>query len=152
MKIASLVASFALVVGVHPTWAAVDCEPARCAVQAAIATRCPCDSDNHGRYVSCVAHVVRELAGAGTIPINCKGKVVRCAAKSVCGKEGFVTCQIPTDTCDLTTFHCVESPDIACLTDLDCGAKCRIKSSGDRCTALGGFVGTATSCCTACAE
>ena len=57
-------AAIVLACGVVQTWAAnVDCEPARCAVQTAIAARCPsCDgADNHGRYVSCVARIVREL-------------------------------------------------------------------------------------------
>jgi len=133
--------------------ARVDCEPARCAVQAAIATECSCEgATNHGRYVSCVAHVVRRLAAEGTIPINCKGKVTRCAARSTCGKPGFVACQIPTDACDLTTGTCVKDPTLACTTDLDCGAKCKIKSSADRCAARGGVIGTASSCCADCAE
>jgi hypothetical protein len=133
--------------------AAPDCEPARCAVQVRVATECPCESaTNHGRYVSCVAHIVNQLAHDGTIPTNCKGKVTRCAARSTCGKEGFVTCSIPTDTCDTTTFTCVSDPTIACQTDLDCGSRCKISSSGDLCTAKGGFVGTSTSCCAACAD
>jgi hypothetical protein len=133
--------------------APVDCEPARCAVQATIAANCPCAADNHGRYVSCVAHAVKQAAADGTIPINCKGKVVRCAARSTCGKDGFVVCQIPTDACDPTTLHCVGDTSIACTTDLDCGSKCKIKSSTDRCVALSGVVNeTATNCCAACAQ
>jgi hypothetical protein len=66
--------------------ALVDCEPARCAVQAALEAECPCTAaSNHGRHVSCVAHVVKRLADEGTIPVNCKGKIKRCAARSVCG-------------------------------------------------------------------
>ena len=109
-----------------------DCEPARCAVQLAIAAECTCETaTNHGRYVSCVAHVVKRFSDQGLIPTNCKGKVTRCAAHSTCGKPGFVTCLIPTDTCDLTTGFCVDDPTIPCLTDVDCGAKCKIKSSSD---------------------
>jgi hypothetical protein len=133
----------------------IDCEPARCAVQSAINAECSCgEAGNHGQYVSCVAHVVRRLAGDGTIPINCKGKVTRCAARSTCGKDGFVTCNIPTDDCVVpvgaVTGTCAEDPTIVCTTDLDCGAKCKIKSSSDRCTASGGFVGVSATCCPSC--
>lgn len=134
----------------------VDCEPARCAVQTTINTECPCGpADNHGRYVSCVAHVVRRLAADGTIPINCKGKVTRCAARSTCGKDGFVTCHIPTDDCVIApgapSGTCAEDPTIVCLTDLDCGFKCKIKSTSDRCTAAGGFPDLSPTCCPNCA-
>ena len=135
----------------------VDCEPARCAVQAVIAAQCPCaDATNHGRYVSCVAHLMKQAAADGTIPVNCKGKITRCAARSTCGKDGFVTCEIPTDTCVIPegalSGTCSKDPSIACLSDLDCGARCKIKSSADRCTAAHGFVGTATSCCPGCVQ
>jgi hypothetical protein len=129
--------------------ASIDCEPARCAVQAAVAAQCSCaTATNHGQYVSCVAHAVRQLATDGTIPTACKGKVTRCAAKSVCGKTGFVTCQVPTDTC--TAGRCVDDPTKICTTNLDCGAKCKIKSASDRCTAAGGTVGTSSTCCATC--
>lgn len=132
--------------------APTDCEPARCAVQAALDTECPCDqATNHGRHVSCVAHVVNRLSKQGTIPTNCKGKIKRCAARSICGKEGFVTCHIPTDTCDLTTLTCTGNPSVACATDLDCGSVCRIKSTSDLCAERGGVVGTSGTCCADCA-
>jgi hypothetical protein len=131
--------------------ARVDCEPARCAVQAAIAAECPCtESSNHGRYVSCVAHVVKRLSSERVVPVNCKGKVTRCAARSTCGKPGFVTCHIPTDTCDLTTFTCVGDPTLTCATDLDCGSVCKVKSSEEGCAARGGTAGTESSCCATC--
>jgi hypothetical protein len=132
----------------------IDCEPARCLAQSAIAQQCPAcaEASNHGAYVSCVAHVVRSLAANGTIPINCKGKVTRCAAKSICGKPGFVTCHIPTDECDLTTGTCVNDPTLTCLVDLDCGSKCKIKSTGERCEQRGGTVGSENSCCANCGD
>jgi hypothetical protein len=130
-----------------------DCEPARCAVQSTIARECPCaDATNHGRYVSCVAHVVKRLSQQGLVPTNCKGKITRCSAGSTCGKPGFVTCLIPTDTCDLTTGTCTDDPTIVCTTDVDCGAKCKIKSSSDGCASRGGVVGGATNCCASCAS
>ena len=94
---------------VLPLWApggalaaATDCEPARCAVQSAIDQECNCaTASNHGRYVSCVTHVVRRLTENGTVPNTCRGKVTSCAARSSCGKAGFVACHIPTDVCDI---------------------------------------------------
>lgn len=128
-----------------------DCEAARCAVQTALASACSCDTaGNHGRYVSCVAHVVKQLSDAGRIPVNCRGAVKRCAAKSICGKPGFVTCQIPTDTCDQTTLHCLAQPTVACLVDADCGTRCKIKHSSDLCASAGGAVGTSSTCCSSC--
>ena len=57
-----------------------DCEAERCAAQAAISQDCPACSEasNHGRYVSCVAHVVKRTVSPG-----CRGKAIRCAARSV---------------------------------------------------------------------
>lgn len=133
--------------------AQVDCEPARCATQAAIAANCPaCDAPgiNHGRYVSCVARQVKQLVVSGQVPPTCKGKVVRCAARSTCGKPGFVTCNRPIDTCDLTTGLCVGDPTLTCTTDLDCGARCKVARDADHCLAIGGTVGTGSSCCAAC--
>ncbi len=140
-----------LVLAAPPSTRADDCEAARCATERAIAASCPCDeASNHGRYVSCVARQVRALVASGAVPPRCKGKVVRCAARSTCGKRaGFVTCRIPVDTCDLATGTCTGDPTVACATDLDCGARCKIASSAERCTARGGTPGTG-SCCDAC--
>ena len=124
----------------------IDCEPSRCAAQSAIAQECPCEgATNHGRYVSCVAHVVRRLAASGDVAINCKGKVTRCGARSTCGKPGFVTCQIPVSACE--NGLCANDLTTICVTDLDCGAKCKTKSSDVGCLNVGGVVGQATSCC-----
>ncbi|HLK11941.1 MAG TPA: hypothetical protein VKW76_11210 [Candidatus Binatia bacterium] len=135
--------------------AATDCEPARCAVQAAIAQNCSCaTAPNHGQYVSCVAHQVKALVASGAVPTTCKGAVTRCAAKSVCGKAGFVTCEIPTDACVIpagaTTGTCAANPALTCATSLDCGAACKIKHDADLCTAVGGTVGTSPTCCASC--
>ena len=141
----------ALLVWAAPAPAQTDCEAARCAVQRALDESCACDTaTTHGRYVSCVAHVVKRLSDAGTIPITCRGKVVRCAARSTCGKTGFVACRIPTDTCDPVTLTCGADPTVACTTDLDCGAVCRTKRSAELCLERGGVPG-AGSCCATCA-
>ncbi len=124
------------------------CEAARCAMQARLAA-CDCTTaDNHGRYVSCITHVIRQLVGEGLVPVNCKGKLVRCAARSVCGKPGFVTCNIPVSTC--TNGFCANNPTQACLTDADCGTQCKIKSSDTGCTNAGGAVGASPTCCSSC--
>jgi len=148
-------------VGGQANAAPTDCEPARCAVQAALDSECPCDlgipsgtaQANHGRYVSCVAHVVKALAKDGTIPKNCKGKIVRCAARSICGKEGAVTCLIPVlGTCDTTTGTCVEDAALLCTSDADCvvGTRCKTKRSAEQCLAKGGAVGESPTCCSDC--
>lgn len=143
-----------------PAVAAIDCEPARCNadLQADI-SNCGCpDSDNHGRYVSCVAHAVKRAADGGAIPKNCKGKVTRCAARSTCGKPGFVVCRIPVyGTCDLTTSTCSTGTSLledgSCTADTDClvETKCKVKSSEDRCLSAGGTSdSTASTCCATC--
>jgi hypothetical protein len=142
-----------LSLGAQRVLATVDCEPARCAVQADLAA-CPCDSANHGRYVSCVAHAVNNLSRLDPemLPRNCKGKVTRCAARSTCGKPGFVVCNIPTDTCDAATSTCVKS-GLSCdpTNPLSCGSKCKIKPSEQRCLDRGGIVNlSSTTCCAAC--
>ena len=95
--------------------AAQDCDAERCAI-----TECSCaDAANHGKYVSCVAR-------AADVSDECHGAVVRCAARSTCGKEGAVVCIRPN-------------------------MKCSIKRSADRCTNHGGTVVVgATSCCAPC--
>jgi hypothetical protein len=151
-------AAVVLVFGVMQARAKQDCEPARCAAQAAIIAKCPScdDASNHGRFVSCVAHVVKTLVADGTVPGNCKGAVVRCAARSTCGKPGFVRCLFPTDTCVVNPTTglgtCANNPALACVTDLDCGAKCKTKSSADLCTGHGGTVGGSGNCCASCAS
>jgi hypothetical protein len=145
---------------VAPTHAAtVDCEPARCAVQAAINQACPCDGPqfkNHGRYVSCVAHVVKRLSKDGTIPTKCKGKIKRCAARSTCNKPvGFVTCTVPVEfgTCDLLTSTCTTGVSAlgTCGADSDCvvSTRCKIKRGADKCTVPGAVIGSGT-CCAGC--
>src|SRR4029077_10301145 len=68
------------------------------------------------------------------LPKDCRSAVVSCAAHSVCGKPGFVTCCIPQTT---------SVP------------KCKTKRDATRCTDAGGTVGGdattgCASCCDAC--
>ena len=143
-----------LAVGGQTAAAQTDCESARCAVQAAIDQECPCAAaTNHGRHVSCVAHVVKRLSQQGQVPTSCKGRIKRCAARSICGKEGAVTCQKPVlGTCDLTTGTCLENGALLCTSDAECvvGTRCSTKRSTEQCTISGGTVGAGSTCCAEC--
>jgi hypothetical protein len=143
--------------------AQVDCEDARCGAQAIIDARCPCaEAATHGAYVRCVAQVVKELAADATIPVRCKGRITRCAARSTCGRRpGTVVCEIPrvSGTCPIGLGFCHDPQGEidytrGCSSDADCvyDRRCRISASAERCVAQGGVVGTGTSCCAACAS
>src|SRR5262245_47906832 len=101
------------------------------AAQAAAAT-CDCGGfPNHGQYVKCVAQAVNAAALENR---SCGGAVKECAARSTCGKPGFVTC---------------------CRTKATGETKCSTKSSADNCKAPKGgsaCVGTKASCCDACTD
>jgi hypothetical protein len=84
---------------------------------------------NHGQYVKCISSQAKADA---TLPKECHGAVVKCAAKSTCGKAGFVTC---------------------CRTTSTGVTKCKTKSSAAACTPPKGgtaCVGKHASCCDAC--
>lgn len=134
------------------------CEEFRCQFQEILNTDCPCDGqDNHGSYVSCVAHAVKKLEAQG-LPTNCKGKLKRCAAKSVCGKQerGFSTCtSYEYGTCVANEGQpstCDTDPTIVCTVDTDCIAstRCKITRHPDRCLDAGGAVDLAPTCCSNC--
>src|SRR5256712_6205031 len=103
------------------------------AVRAMATEQCDCDgASNHGKYVSCVAHVVNEAVGDGLLRAECSDAVVGCAAASTCGRPGFVTC---------------------CQTDADGNTTCSIKNDAENCeTPPGGTacVRCQSSCCDAC--
>jgi len=83
----------------------------------------------HGQYVSCVAHQAKANT---TLPKECRGAVIKCAARSTCGKTGFVTC---------------------CRTNAHSVQKCGIKRSAAACKAPKrgrACVGDQPSCCDAC--
>ena len=55
-----------------------------------VETNCSCaEATSHGDFVSCAAGVAKNAEG---LPKNCRGAVKRCAARSTCGKPGFVVC------------------------------------------------------------
>jgi hypothetical protein len=139
----------------------VDCEAVRCSVQAAI-NACAANPRNHGQCVSCVAHATHDPA----IPQQCRGKIVRCAARSTCGKPAFETCRTTSaGTCDTPTGTCTDGTLAAglttCAQDSDCVVTdCKIMRAfaphttptpgADQCTVAGGTPGTG-SCCPVCA-
>ena len=150
MKWTMAIAALLAVVRAAPAASPSDCEAARCAVQQAIAQNCPCTTaTNHGQYVSCVAHQVKKLQANGSIPTNCKGKVTRCAARSTCGKSGFITC---TPTCNIippaTTGTCANDPTVMCTSNSDCGT-CHTRRATS--CPSGTTAGSGT-CCAACAS
>jgi hypothetical protein len=56
--------------------------------KALIEESCPCDkAKNHGRYVSCVAKVLKQLLAQGLIDGSLKGELQAEAAQSQCGKK-----------------------------------------------------------------
>jgi hypothetical protein len=150
-----------------PAWAQApeptpDCEAQRCQVFDAINMQCS-GAKNHGKYVSCVARQVRQSG----ISNRCRGKVMRCAARSTFGKPAFETCTFQRfGTCDTTSGMCTEgtlaSGLTTCAADTDCldGTKCHTVRAfppdttpvqgEDKCTLQGGTPGTG-SCCPTCA-
>src|SRR5262249_12543640 len=107
---------------------------------------------NHGRYVSCVAHATNTLRQAGCLDKTAKTSIKKCAARSTCGKPGFVTC------CTSVPGECNENvcsgtnPPVSCMTSDDCPPRshCSIKQDAEACTAVAGTAGTSVSCCDAC--
>ena len=122
-----------------------DCEAARCASKTQF-DNCMANAKNHGQCVSCVAHAIRDLAKTNPDTFKrCKGKIVRCAARSTCGKEDrFSTC---TPTCTIvppaTTGTCADDPSMACSSNFDCG-RCHTRLTG---TCPEGTTQGSGSCC-----
>jgi hypothetical protein len=97
------------------------CDAQRCDVQAQIDAQCGAceDANKHGEYVKCVA---KTLKTAG-VPKACRRAIIRCAAKSTCGRPSSVVCEHNNGQCSIE----------------DSAAKCKH-----------GTVSDATSCCTPC--
>jgi hypothetical protein len=136
-----------------PAQEELTCEDYRCQFQAQLDAECSCtEADNHGRYVSCVAHVINDLVEAG-LPTNCKGKLKRCAARSVCGKQDrFSTCTTTTYNPCVDGF-CANDATIACTVDTDCGVAettCKFTRNPEACEAEGGQLNLSPTCCSTC--
>ena len=134
-------------------------DPDAPAVRDDILESCAC-TGNHGQHVSCVAHKVKEAVASGLLDVNCKGKVVRCAARSTCGKKSeFVTCTVcQPGTC---TNGLCDDGVTTCTDGSECAAqvrRCSTKSSADKCVVPGSappgstvVVGTGSCCAASCA-
>ena len=131
----------------------LNCEDFRCEFQARLEDECKCtEQSNHGQWVSCVAHVVKGLVDEG-LPKRCKGKLVRCAAKSVCGKQdrGFATCTT-TEYGTCVDSICDTDGITACTANTDCvaGTRCKITRHQQDCVDNGGALNLAPTCCSNC--
>jgi hypothetical protein len=108
------------------------CDP-RTAARRAIEDVCGCAAaTNHGAYVHCVAHAANAQVKAGMLSKSSVHSITRCAARSTCGKSGFVTC---------------------CRTSAKGRTKCSIKHGAGKCRAPRNGTartGTQASCCDAC--
>lgn len=132
----------ALLLAARDVRAACDDPGAVAATRAAADAQCELEGNgctsatNHGQYVACVAQKTNAAVLAGTLPKECKGAVKKCAAKSTCGKAGFVTC-------------CRHKPK----SDGTIATKCTIKRDAAHCLPPKGGTacpGTHASCCDAC--
>jgi hypothetical protein len=130
--VCALVAPVMLAAAAVSARAACSDPAAVAATRAAAEATCPCASaTNHGQYVKCVAGVAKAAVAAQTLPANCKGAVVKCAARSTCGKAGFVTC-------------CRTKGTVTKCSTKSGAAACKAPKGGTAC------VGVHPSCCDAC--
>ena len=119
-------------------------------VGACLAESCPCSGPsngpvttwkNHGQYVKCVVHLRNDLRKAGCLDNEAKRTIAKCAARSTCGKEGFVLCCFydTTATCSAAGV-CSNDDTKACGTATDCitvtGPK--LAHDAENCTDRGG--------------
>ena len=122
---------------------------AAAAIEAAVEAQCNClGAANHGAFVRCATRLARAAVKAGTLSKDCKRAVKDCAARSTCGKPGFVTCCFANPgTC--TNGLCQDGVT-ACTTAANCPSvtKCHIKSNAGACSTAGGSPGSG-SCCDA---
>src|SRR2546426_12128360 len=62
------------------------------ATRAAASAKCSCSALSHGAYVACVTKAAKDAARGGSLRKQCSAAVIGCAARSTCGRPGFVTC------------------------------------------------------------
>jgi hypothetical protein len=134
------------------------CDAASSVIGAFVDSTCPCAGTddgnggtvawkNHGQYVRCVAHAVRDAVRAAGVKHRCARELVPCAARSSCGRKGAVACVVPVSaTC--TAGACSNDPETPCTVDADCATKRCAVTSQSRCDDLGGTADSG-SCCTA---
>lgn len=129
------------------------------ALELAVTAACPCDGlddgaggvvawKNHGRYVRCVAHALRDAGRTAGLKRKCVKGLLPCAARSTCGKAGAVTCLVATaDTC--VGGFCTSDASRACVVDADCTTSTCGVTDAAACATSGGTAGSTPSCCTA---
>jgi polyvinyl alcohol dehydrogenase (cytochrome) len=109
------------------------------AVASAAEVNCPCAAvaggDDHAAYVHCVRDVVATAIRAGTLRARCRGRAVRAAELSTCGRSGAVVCceraagarclVVPAAACvssaRLVRTSCAPAPSCAATTCLSAG-------------------------------
>jgi hypothetical protein len=108
-------------------------DPAMGDLRADIAAACPCaGAASHHEFVRCARAKLQEEVAVGRVLPGCVKAVAKCAAKSICGRAGAVTC---------------------CRTSPRGVQKCLIKRDTAHCTAPAGGtaqLGATDTCCDAC--
>jgi hypothetical protein len=62
-------------------------------IRAVVSAACDCSAaDSHGKYVKCAKTVLKAAVKDGTLPDTCKKPVLKCEAKSTCGKPKSKIC------------------------------------------------------------
>ena len=132
------------------------CDGASSLIGAFVDETCPCAGTddgaggtiawkNHGQYVRCVAHAVRDAARSLGVKRRCARGLVPCAAHSSCGKSDAAACIAPVaGTC--AGGLCTDDPSLTCATDADCPLRECSEQSAEDCAAIGG-TSTTGSCC-----
>lgn len=106
------------------------------AIRALGEERCNCaDATSIGSYKRCVAGVANEQVLAGNLPSYCRLVVIRCAARSICGRRSALSV-----TCCRINHRGIR--------------RCRVVGHPGLCRTPAGGIGCVTSaqsCCDACA-
>jgi hypothetical protein len=144
--------------GGHGNGGSGACEAASSVIMAFVDAKCPCAGvddgnggtvawKNHGQYVRCVTHAVRDAARMAGVKRRCARGLVPCAARSSCGMNGAVACVVAaTGTC--TSGACSNDATMVCTTDADCTTRTCSVTRADDCATSGGAASSG-SCCTA---
>ena len=93
------------------------CDAASSTIQAFVDMTCPCAGvddgnggttswKNHGQYVRCVSHAVRDAARSAGVKRRCAKSIMPCAAGSSCGKKNAVACVVGTECAVVSADKC----------------------------------------------
>jgi cysteine-rich repeat protein len=150
-----LVISLAVLVLGAGTAAAAPCSSTDlAALRETVETACPCaDATSKGAYVKCVKGKLKTDGVKG----SCKKGMIKAAAKSVCGRDGFVVCCQPgkkgkvvkAAQCKGTACEGVANPAFSVfpLTGLDCSAAGACPTSSTTSTTTTSLAPTTTTTC-----